>query len=276
MLPRFHVPEPPRPPDPPAGCVAAADARRSPWPPLAASSPSAPAHAANPVTPGNFTGYGFDQCLAPEPEDDGHLAEAARRSAPSASTSPATPAPAAASRNLTPTWVSTQLADGLAAAADHARPAGLLLAALPALRRRIDPTINPSRGTNGYVRRPAPQGARRGRRRPSAAAQSARASSPGSTLWYDLEGFDDRNTTLPRVRAVRSSAPGPTQLHALGYVSGVYSSAGSGIKMLDDARVHGPATGSRCPTRSGSPAGTAWRTPPRRTSAATAGSPTAG
>ena len=27
--------------------------------------PSAPAYAANPVTPGNFTGLGFDQCEAP-------------------------------------------------------------------------------------------------------------------------------------------------------------------------------------------------------------------
>ena len=29
------------------------------------SSPASPARAANVATPGNFTGYGFDQCVAP-------------------------------------------------------------------------------------------------------------------------------------------------------------------------------------------------------------------
>jgi peptidoglycan hydrolase-like protein with peptidoglycan-binding domain len=63
--------------------------------------------------------------------------------------------------------------------------------------------------------------------------------SAGSTMWYDLEAFD-----LSRTRCRRSSlaflSAWTRELHALHYVSGVYSSAGSGIRMLDDARVDEP------------------------------------
>ena len=62
---------------------------------------------------------------------------------------------------------------------------------------------------------------------------------PGSTLWYDLEGFNDSLTDC-RESALAFLSAWTDQLHALGYVSGVYSSAGSGIKMLDDARVERP------------------------------------
>ena len=61
----------------------------------------------------------------------------------------------------------------------------------------------------------------------------------GSTLWYDLEGFDLGNTRC-RESALAFLSAWTTRLHALDYVSGVYSSAGSGIKMLDDARVDRP------------------------------------
>ena len=61
----------------------------------------------------------------------------------------------------------------------------------------------------------------------------------GSTLWYDLEGFDVTNTAC-RESALRFLSGWTTRLHELGYVSGVYSSAGSGLKALDDARVERP------------------------------------
>ena len=61
----------------------------------------------------------------------------------------------------------------------------------------------------------------------------------GSTLWYDLEGFDLSNTHC-RESALAFLSAWTTRLHTLDYVSGVYSSAGSGIKMLDDARVNRP------------------------------------
>ena len=60
---------------------------------------------------------------------------------------------------------------------------------------------------------------------------------PGSTLWYDLEGYDVTNTAC-RESSLSFLSAWTQQLHALGYVSGVYSSAGSGIKSLDDARVN--------------------------------------
>ena len=62
---------------------------------------------------------------------------------------------------------------------------------------------------------------------------------PGSTLWYDLEGYDVTNGPC-RESSLYFLSAWTQQLHALGYVSGVYSSAGSGIKSLDDARVLRP------------------------------------
>ena len=62
---------------------------------------------------------------------------------------------------------------------------------------------------------------------------------PGSTLWYDLEGYDVTNNGC-RESSLWFLSAWTQQLHALGYVSGVYSSAGSGIKSLDDARVLRP------------------------------------
>ena len=61
----------------------------------------------------------------------------------------------------------------------------------------------------------------------------------GSTLWYDLEGFDASNTDC-RESALSFLSGWTQKLHRLGYVSGVYSSASSGIKALDDARIERP------------------------------------
>ena len=67
-------------------------------------------------------------------------------------------------------------------------------------------------------------------------------------------GFDHTNLHC-RESALAFLSAWTTRLHELGYVSGVYSSVGSGIKMLDDARVNRPGAFS-CPTGSGWPAGT--------------------
>jgi peptidoglycan hydrolase-like protein with peptidoglycan-binding domain len=71
------------------------------------------------------------------------------------------------------------------------------------------------------------------------AAAQALGIVPGSTLWYDLEGYDVTNTSC-RESSLWFLSAWTQQLHALGYVSGVYSSAGSGMKALDDARVLRP------------------------------------
>jgi len=62
-----------------------------------------------------------------------------------------------------------------------------------------------------------------------------------STLWYDLEAFNISATSC-RESAQRFLSAWTNRLHELGYVSGVYSSAASGIKILDDARVNRPGT----------------------------------
>src|SRR5690606_37707229 len=59
------------------------------------------------------------------------------------------------------------------------------------------------------------------------------------TLWYDLEAFDIKNTAC-RESAIRFLHAWTQRLHDKGWKSGVYSSAASGIKMLDDIRVNGP------------------------------------
>src|SRR3546814_13485626 len=61
----------------------------------------------------------------------------------------------------------------------------------------------------------------------------------GSTLWYDLEAFDIDKTTC-RESAIRFLHAWTQRLHDKGWKSGVYSSASSGIKMLDDVRINGP------------------------------------
>ena len=201
---------------------------------LSLGSLTAPARAENVVTPGDFTGYGFDQCLGPTQERDEPLAHALavplgrhlhlRRL-------PGLPQPA----EPHPEVDQHPAAQGLAPAADHARPAGLLPAAVPPVRRRRDdhPHARPHQPLPRGPQ-PGPRRGRQGRRRRQGAGHR-----PGSTLWYDLEGFDSTNTNC-RESALAFLSAWTRQLHALDYVSGVYSSASSGIAMLDNARVNRP------------------------------------
>ena len=65
---------------------------------------------------------------------------------------------------------------------------------------------------------------------------------PGSTLWYDLEGDFRADLTSCRDSALYFLSAWTKKLHRLGYLSGFYSSAGTGIKMLDDAATLRPGT----------------------------------
>jgi hypothetical protein len=58
-------------------------------------------------------------------------------------------------------------------------------------------------------------------------------------MWYDLEGFDVTKTRC-RDASLAFLSAWTREIHTQHYVSGVYSSAGSGIKMLDDVRVSDP------------------------------------
>jgi peptidoglycan hydrolase-like protein with peptidoglycan-binding domain len=192
---------------------------------------ASPAQAANVATPGDFTGYGFDQCLAPSQS----AMDAWLRSSPfwavgiyisgDSRACPRQP-------NLTPTWISTQLTNGW-----RLLPITLGPQAWCTTRDRYlqQVRINPD-PTDGY-RKARSQGRAEARKTVDRATGLGLA--PGSTLWYDLEAFDTRPTNC-RESALSFLSAWTTKLHKLGYVSGVYSSAGSGIKMLDDARVNRP------------------------------------
>ncbi|MGA8995181.1 MAG: glycoside hydrolase domain-containing protein [Nocardioidaceae bacterium] len=197
---------------------------------LASGLSAAPAQAAV-ATPGSFTGYGFDQCLAPSQR----AMDAWLRSSPYLAVGIYV---SGASRgcprqpNLTPAWVASQLRKGW---------------------RLLPITLGPQASCTTrerYLRqvriRPSPAGGYAAARRQgrAEAARTVAVSrrlgiSPRSTLWYDLEAFDTSPRNC-RESALSFLSAWTLQLHRLGYVSGVYSSAASGIAMLDDARVRRP------------------------------------
>ena len=120
---------------------------------------SAPAHAENRVTPGDFTGYGFDQCLAPTQAKMDAWMENSPFTAVGIYISGASRA-CRSQPNLTTTWISTQLREGLEAAADHPRPAELVRRPVPAVRRLDRPDDQGE--LDQLVRRRAQAGHRRG------------------------------------------------------------------------------------------------------------------
>ena len=190
--------------------------------------------AANPVTPGDFTGFGFDQCHTPDQRKMNHWLQ----SSPFFAVGIYVSGDSRACReqpNLTPTWVSRQLAKGWRLLPITLGPQASCQPRFP--RYGDDATIIPRPGANGGYSKAKQQGKAEAIK--SVGAASDLGIAPGSTLWYDLEGFDLRNTNC-RESALSFLSGWTWQIHRLGYVSGVYSSAGSGIKMLDDARVNRP------------------------------------
>ncbi|WP_435742327.1 glycoside hydrolase domain-containing protein [Nocardioides sp. SYSU DS0663] len=188
------------------------------------------------VTPGDFTGFGFDQCLAPEQwkmnrwlNHSPYLAVGIYISGDSRA--------CREQPNLTPRWIATQLRRGWRLLPITLGPQASCQPRFP--RYGDDETINPRPGNNGryyQARRQAVAEADE-----AVAAAKALGIVPGSALWYDLEGYDSGNTHC-RESALAFVGAWTERLHELGYVSGVYSSAGSGIKDLDNARVNRPGT----------------------------------
>jgi hypothetical protein len=188
----------------------------------------------NPVTPGDFTGWGFDQCLTPEQSKMNAWLE----SSPYLAVGIYISGNSRACRhqpNLTPEWVSTNLAKGWRLLPITLGPQADCLDRFP--RYDDDPTIIPKPGKRGRYSLARKQGTAEAQK---AVAEAGRLGIvPGSTLWYDLEGFNINITTC-RESALFFLSAWTKQLHRMGYVSGVYSSVGSGIKMLDDARLKRP------------------------------------
>ena len=184
------------------------------------------------ATPGDFTGYGFDQCLAPtQSAMDTWWAKS-----PFSAVGIYISGDSRACRtqtNLSPTWVATQVARGWRLLPIALGPQASCQPRFP--RYKDDFKIS-NKPTGGYATAAA-QGAAEADK--NAADATAYGIGPGSTIWYDLEGFDLKNTAC-RESALVFVSNWVSRIKAHGYVAGFYSSASSGIKMLDDARVQRP------------------------------------
>lgn len=198
--------------------------------------PAGPVRADNPVTPDNFTGFGFDQCLAPTQKQ----MDAWLNHSPFLAVGIYISGDSRGCRsqpNLTPSWISAQLRKGWRLLPITLGPQASCSPHFP--RYKDDKVIDDDPGKSG--RYPAARTQGRQEAQKAVATASALGISKGSALWYDLEAFDISKTHC-RESALRFLDAWTRTLHRLDYVSGVYSSAASGIKMLDDARVNRPGT----------------------------------
>jgi peptidoglycan hydrolase-like protein with peptidoglycan-binding domain len=184
------------------------------------------------ATPGDFTGHGFDQCLAPTQS----AMDTWWKKSPFTAVGIYISGDSRACRtqpNLSPTWIATQVARGWRLLPIALGPQASCQPRFP--RYKDDFKIS-DRPDGGYAKA-AQQGTAEAEK--NAADAMAYGIGPGSTIWYDLEGFDLGNTRCRESALVFTSA-WVTRIKALGYVAGFYSSASSGIKMLDDARTERP------------------------------------
>lgn len=196
---------------------------------LLAGSTAAPALVAttNPVTPGPINGYGFDQCEAPSQA----AMTAWRKHSPFRAAGIYISGKlrfCQAQTNLTPTWVRTQLSAGW-----RLLPLHVGRQANCTTRDRYQQyRISISPWDNYAVARS------QGRAEAKEAIEAARALGirTRSTLYYDLEAFDASQTAC-RQSALWFLGAWTDTLKEADYLSGVYSSAASGIKALDDQRV---------------------------------------
>jgi hypothetical protein len=186
------------------------------------------------VTPGNFRGFGFDQCLAPKQS----AMDAWLDHSPFLAVGIYISGASRACRdqpNLTPTWVSTQLHNGWKLLPITLGPQAPCNPRFP--RYGNDPVINNDPGKTGRYGKARKQGYVEAGRAVTAAGKLG--ISAGSTLWYDLEGFDQTNVRC-RNASLAFLSGWTRGIHEPHYVSGVYSSAGSGIWALDQARMKTP------------------------------------
>ena len=184
------------------------------------------------ATPGDFTGHGFDQCLAPTQS----AMDTWWKKSPFSAVGIYISGDSRACRsqaNLSPTWVATQVARGWRLLPIALGPQASCQPRFPRYQDDFKISATP---TGGYAKAAAQGAAEADKNAADAAAYGIGA---GSTIWYDLEGFDLGNTHC-RESALVFVSHWVTRIKAHGYVAGFYSSASSGIKMLDDARTQRP------------------------------------
>lgn len=181
----------------------------------------------NPITPGNMVGYGFDQCEAPSQAAMTKWLQYSPFRAVGIYMSGSLRF-CQAQTNLTPTWVATQLATGW-----RLLPIHLGAQASCTTRDRYQKNKISADATSTYSKARA-----QGRYEADVATAAARnlGISPKSTIYYDLEAFNAGISSC-RWSSLYFLSAWTRRIHNNGFVSGVYSSAASGIKILDDARV---------------------------------------
>jgi len=187
--------------------------------------------AAEARTPGSFTGYAFDTCHTPsQSEMDvwlerspywgvGVYISGSNRACPD-------------EPNLTATWVTSQTGKGW-------RILPLTVGLQASCFRPKDPDIEhiSADEADGYAAAKA-QGVAEANT--TIAASRALGIAKGSTQWLDIEHFDITKRRC-KESALAFIASWTRRLHNLGYKSGFYSSASSGIAILDEARKDGAA-----------------------------------
>ncbi len=192
---------------------------------------ASPAQAGNIVTPGSFTGFGFDQCSAPNQRAMNAWLNGSPYWAVGIYISGASRG-CVHQPNLSARWVRIQLRNGW-----RLLPITLGPQAWCTTRQRYLHQVRISPSARGGYSRAHAQGRAEARKTVRAAHRLGIAR--GSTLWYDIESFpiaqhNCRESVLGFLEAWTA------QLHRLHYVSGVYGSAATGIKILDDARALRP------------------------------------
>ncbi|QNN54179.1 glycoside hydrolase domain-containing protein [Nocardioides mesophilus] len=200
--------------------AAVAGALLGPW-----SDPSADATAE--VMPGSFTGYAFDACQAPSQQQMDVWRRHSPYRAVGVYVSGANRA-CAEQRHLDRAWVAEQDRLGWLLLPLHV---GRQASCAGVARWRLV-SADPA---DGYA-----AAADQGREEADTAVAAARdlGIATGSTLWYDLEGFDTRGRQC-RDSTVAMLAGWTGRLHDHGFRSGVYSSASSGIAVLERRRRAG-------------------------------------
>lgn len=194
---------------------------------------AAPAAAGNRPTPRNFSGYGFDQCVTPSQRAmDAWLTSSPYWAVGIYIAGDSRYCGDDQQTNLTPEWVSTQLRNGW-----RLLPITVGPQASCSVRYRDHVRISPKPADDYAAARE--QGRVEARRTVRRAKRLGIV--PGSTLWYDLEHTPTTDITARcRTSALSFLSAWTRTLHRLGYDSGVYSSASSWIRILDDARVSQP------------------------------------
>lgn len=188
-------------------------------------SSSEPARAETRRMPGSFTGYAFDACQAPDQETMDVWRERSPFWGVGIYTS-GTNRFCAEQENLSAEWVETQARRGWVLLPLHV---GLQASCATTDRwEKIDD--DPA---DGYA---AARAQGRAEAREAVAAAEAYGIGSGSTLWYDLEHFDITRADC-RESALTLVTAWTRALHERGYRSGFYSSAASGIRMLEQERL---------------------------------------